>query len=532
MKAIATVLASVLLASSLWGAESAAELTKEERRVLELTPAVVLIIVTYKIQLPIPQDHADPKIMELNYTATGSGFIYRPDGYIITNGHVVADANLKDKQAQEARLESIFESLVNQLEHQINGRLSPQARQYVASHMSASTPHIIVILNNKSEYNAEIKQYSDPTGVNNGKDVAIIKIDANNLPTVKLGNSENLHVQEPITVIGYPGVASPLGFSLLSKDSLVVPTITNGHISAVKTDYKGSPVIQSDAAITHGNSGGPAFDPNNEAIGIATFGNMKEVAGFNFFVPINIALEFVRQSGAPPQQGQFDKIWLEALDAFSNHKWDTARGLLSDTLGLMPNEPDAIRLQNVAAQMAREEGPVGRAMESSGWLLWPVGGLVVVLVLGLAMWKAMSGKKPATAAVMAPPPPPPPPPPGQPGNFSVAPPPPGLPNGSYGTLHITAGALNGNRFPVPKAGLLIGRDSTKCAIVIGDDSVSKEHAWVVPLENEIFIIDRNSANGTYLNSPESPRINKVALKNGDRVYLGRKGTTILTYFAT
>jgi serine protease Do len=531
VKAIATVLASVLLASSLWGAESAAELTKEERRVLELTPAVVLIIVTYKIQLPIPQDHADPKIMELNYTATGSGFIYRPDGYIITNGHVVADANLKDKQAQEARLESIFESLVNQLEHQINGRLSPQARQYVASHMSASTPHIIVILNNKSEYNAEIKQYSDPTGVNNGKDVAIIKIDANNLPTVKLGNSENLHVQEPITVIGYPGVASPLGFSLLSKDSLVVPTITNGHISAVKTDYKGSPVIQSDAAITHGNSGGPAFDPNNEAIGIATFGNMKEVAGFNFFVPINIALEFVRQSGAPPQQGQFDKIWLEALDAFSNHKWDTARGLLSDTLGLMPNEPDAIRLQNVAAQMAREEGPVGRAMESSGWLLWPVGGLVVVLVLGLAMWKAMSGKKPATAAVMAPPPPPPPPP-GQPGNFSAAPPPPGLPNGSYGTLHVTAGALNGNRFPVPKAGLLIGRDSTKCAIVIGDDSVSKEHAWVVPLENEIFIIDRNSANGTYLNSPESPRINKVALKNGDRVYLGRKGTTILTYFAT
>jgi serine protease Do len=531
VKAIATVIASLLMASSLGAAESAAELTREERRVLELTPAVVLIIVTYKIQLPIPQDHADPKIMELNYTATGSGFIYRPDGYIITNGHVVADANMKDKQAQEARLESIFESLVNQLEHQINGRLSAQARQYVASHMSASTPHIIVILNNKSEYNAEIKQYSDPTGVNNGKDVAIIKIDANNLPTVKLGNSEALHVQEAITVIGYPGVASPLGFSLLSKDSLVVPTITNGHISAVKTDYKGSPVIQSDAAITHGNSGGPAFDPNNEAIGIATFGNMKEVAGFNFFVPINIALEFVRQSGAPPQQGQFDKIWLEALDAFSNHKWETARGLLSDTLGLMPNEPDAIRLQNVAAQMAREEGPVGRAMESSGWLMWPVGGLVVVLVLGLVMWKAMSGKKPATAGVLAPPPPPPPPP-GQPAGFTVAPPPPGLPNGSYGTLHITAGALNGNRFPVTKAGLLIGRDSTKCAIVIGDDSVSKEHAWVVPLENEIFIIDRNSANGTYLNSPDSPRVNKVALKNGDRVFLGRKGTTILTYFAT
>jgi hypothetical protein len=305
----------------------------------------------------------------------------------------------------------------------------------------------------------------------------------------------------------------------------------------VKTDYKGSPVIQSDAAITHGNSGGPAFDPNNEAIGIATFGNMKEVAGFNFFVPINIALEFVRQTGAPPQQGQFDKIWSEALDAFANHKWETARGLLADSLGLMPNEPDALRLQNLAAQMAREEGPLQRAMENSGWMMWPAGGLIVVLLIGLGAWKMAGSRRPAVAGGPMPPPPPafaasagalhsaPPPPP-------LAPPPPALMNGNYGSLHITAGALNGNRFPVPKAGLLIGRDATKCAVVISDDSVSKEHAWVVPLDNEIFVIDRNSANGTYLNSADSPRIGKVALKNGDRVFLGRKGTAVLTYFAS
>ena len=532
MKVISTVLATMMIASTLGAADTATELTKEERRVLELTPAVVLIIVTYQIQLPIPREKADPQIMKLDYTATGSGFIYRPDGYIITNGHVVADANLKDKQAQDARLQTIFEGLVHQLEKQIGGQLSPAARQYVASHMSASTPRILVILNNKSEYNAEIKQYSDPTGVNNGKDVAIIKIDANNLPTVKLGNSENLHVQEPITVIGYPGVASPLGFSLLSKDSLVVPTITNGHISAVKTDYKGAPVIQSDAAITHGNSGGPAFDPNNEAIGIATFGNIKEVAGFNFFVPINIALEFVRQTGAPPQQGQFDKIWAQALDAFSNHKWETAKGLFTDVLGLMPNEPDAIRLENISAQMARDENPMQRMMETSGWMIWPAGGIALVLVLGFVIWRMAAAKKPAFAGAAgagvpvagAPLPPPQP--------YSAPPPPPALHNGTFGTVHITAGALNGNRFPLPKAGLLIGRDSSKCAIVIGDDSVSKEHAWIVPLDNEIFVIDRNSANGTYLNSPDSPRISKVALKNGDRVFLGRKGTTVLTYSAS
>ena len=77
-----------------------------------------------------------------------------------------------------------------------------------------------------------------------------MKMDANNLPTVKLGDSSNVHIQEPITVIGYPAAASRVGLQILGVESLFVPTVTNGHISAVKADYKGMPVIQSDAAVT------------------------------------------------------------------------------------------------------------------------------------------------------------------------------------------------------------------------------------------------------------------------------------------
>ena len=128
----------------------------------------------------------------------------------------------------------------------------------MAAHISTSTPQIRVYLNNKASYNGEIKAYSDPTGVGNGKDVAILKIDGNNLPTVKLGNSDDVHIEEPITVVGYPGVASPLNFDWIGMESVTVPSITNGHISAKKVDYKGTPVLQSDAAITHGNSGGAA----------------------------------------------------------------------------------------------------------------------------------------------------------------------------------------------------------------------------------------------------------------------------------
>ena len=108
-----------------------------------------------------------------------------------------------------------------------------------------------------------------------------------------LGNSNNIHIQEPIIVIGYPGVASPIGLAGAEQESLFIPTVTNGHVSAVKSDYKGMPVIQSDAAMTHGNSGGPAFNEAGEVIGSPPLAPPRTAAGFNFFVPINTVMEFV-----------------------------------------------------------------------------------------------------------------------------------------------------------------------------------------------------------------------------------------------
>ena len=77
----------------------------------------------------------------------------------------------------------------------------------VALDIRYSRPDLKVYLANKSFYNGEIKAYSDPIS-KGGKDVAILKMDANNLPTVQLGDSSNIHIQDPITVIGYPAAAS------------------------------------------------------------------------------------------------------------------------------------------------------------------------------------------------------------------------------------------------------------------------------------------------------------------------------------
>ncbi len=510
--------------------------TTEEIRSLEESPGVVFIDVEYKVTGIIPDPGpAHRKLIQGTLGSMGTGFLYRPDGYLITNAHVVSDANTKDPQAQQTLKVRTLRALVESAEKLNQRPMSDAEKEYIFDKMRLTTPVIKVYLNNKAEYTGEIKVYSDPTGVNVGKDIAIVKIDASNLPTVALGNSDDVHVEEPITVIGYPGAASAMGDTLgeeISMQSLLVPTVTNGHISAVKMDYKGSPVLQSDAAITHGNSGGPAFDPDGKAIGIATFG-AQEAAGFNFFIPINTAMEFVRQAGAPPESGSFDATWHAALAAMTEQRWSHAHELLGHILEIMPGEPDAIRLQIVAADEEQKEVPT-----------WPyvAGGAALLLaLLGVGAWWMTTGRagKPAPVraesvriplaenarTVLSPSPAP------TPGLAPTV-----LQSGAgtknYGILQFTSGPLNGNRFPIPKAGVMIGRDSTKCAIVLADESVSKEHAWVVPVDNDVVVIDRNSTNGTYVNSLDSPRVSKTPLRSGDRVFIGRSGDISLTYFTS
>jgi serine protease Do len=510
------------------------KLTPDETAVLKHSPGVVLVIVSYTVAVRIPG--RDTGVLEFHPAATGSGFLYRPDGYLITNSHVVEDGNLKDPQARADHVKSIYKNIVHWVQERLQRTGLPPltVAESKVLKITASDPQIRVYLANKNYFRGEIKAYSDPTGINGGKDVAIVKVDANNLPTVKLGDSNAVRPGDPLMVIGYPGAVSPLsGFDMISMESALVPSVTNGHVSAVKTDYKGTPVIQSDAAITHGNSGGPAFNATGDVIGIATYATDREVAGFNFFVPINTAMEFVRQAGAAPEPGAFDSAWSNALDAYQAGKWDTAKGYISDTLNFMPNLPEALRLQTAAAQNVRSEGPVARLGENFGSMLWPAAGVVGVLVVGLAILLVMrSGKNRAPVpvpAAFAPP------------SASVravsidpippAPliPPKALPT-NFGSIHVTSGALTGSRFPIPKAGLKIGRDSAKNDVVVPDDTVSKEHAWIVPLDNEIVVIDRGSSNGTFINSIDTPGVNKVALKSGDRIFIGKKGAAVFTYF--
>ncbi len=175
-------------------------------------------------------EYAQPRSREQK--GSGSGVIIRPDGYIVTNNHVV------------------------------NGATSIQ-----------------VTLNNNQQYDATV------VGTDPATDVAIIKVDATDLPTIPLGDSDALRLGEWVLAIG-----SPLGAQLRS-------TITAGIVSAKgrsMPDYSGEfkieSFIQTDAAVNPGNSGGALVNKKGELVGINTaiVSQTGSYTGYSFAVPVNI----------------------------------------------------------------------------------------------------------------------------------------------------------------------------------------------------------------------------------------------------
>jgi serine protease Do len=172
--------------------------------------------------------------------SSGSGFIISEDGYIVTNNHVVSGAQ-----------------------------------------------KLTVIMTNGDEYEAQI------IGADSENDVALIKIEATDLPTVSIGDSDSIQVGQQVCAIG-----NPLGE--------LTNTLTVGYVSALDREINenGTPInmFQTDCAINSGNSGGPIFDMHGNVVGITTakysssssvFSSTASIEGIGFCIPSNDAMDIV-----------------------------------------------------------------------------------------------------------------------------------------------------------------------------------------------------------------------------------------------
>ena len=120
--------------------------------------------------------------------------------------------------------------------------------------------------------NGEIFHSISVLAVDERRDLAIVQVSGLNLPVLDLGNSDALTVGEPLVIVG-----SPRGLE---------GTVTAGILSSVRDSGEGFKVLQTDAAVNPGNSGGPLVNSKGQAIGVVSF-KMRSAEGLNFAIPIN-----------------------------------------------------------------------------------------------------------------------------------------------------------------------------------------------------------------------------------------------------
>ena len=233
-------------------------------------------------------------------------------------------------------------------------------------------------------YPAEVKAYSPaiksegppsgqtasqggkPEAERSGRDVAILKIEERDLPTLRLApNTAALKLGEQIFVIGYPGVV--LNHDFLSRKSQLEASVTVGRVSGFKIDINDRRVIQTDAAITWGNSGGPAFNLKGEVIGVATFISTtlegdQAIQGFNFLIPADSVHEFCGKIGLTPNPDtRFMTEWTEGVAAYFKGEYKRSLGHLNDAERIMPGFPDIQRLRGRCADESRQEPAIHAA---------------------------------------------------------------------------------------------------------------------------------------------------------------------------
>ena len=202
-------------------------------------PAVVNIQVTKQVVSQAPVDENDPLYPFFRHfqvpvpeqapmRGIGSGFIVSPDGYILTNAHVVDGA----KEVQ-------------------------------------------VKLTDRREFTAKV------VGTDPKSDVALVKINASGLPVVHIGDSKHIKVGQWVAAVG-----SPFGF-----ENSVTAGIVSATSRALPGDSY-VPFIQTDVAVNPGNSGGPLFDVNGNVIGINSqiYSQSGGYMGLSFAIPIDVAM--------------------------------------------------------------------------------------------------------------------------------------------------------------------------------------------------------------------------------------------------
>lgn len=375
------------------------------------------------------------------YGGMGSGFIISADGYIGTNGHVavlsvkngVIEA-IKDPKVMYKLLIAMGDSTADAMDFVDKAQANPAYLVVLSAQImklpestfdesSKDQLYVATFSNDAVDWQdwaktgnfketdsikkvklvgydfdptdeyaimgAYRKSQFDELGKFTHSDVAILKTEGTNFPITKLGTIDSLTNGSPLTIIGYPGVSDE---SPLTDNKKIEATVTKGTVSAIRdSNGAGKKLIQSDARISHGNSGGPVFDENGKVVALATYVSNQLQEGdstYAYLRDIKDLKDLAKDKSITLNtDSKTQKAWSQGLDDFYSAHFSAAISKFEEAKKIYP------ALAQADAMITAAKTKIANGEEATDPLLTALLLGVGVLALGGIVFMVMTISK-------------------------------------------------------------------------------------------------------------------------------------------
>ena len=342
-------------------------------------------------------------------TSSGTGFLITSDGYVATNCHLIdRDKAFIRRQFILSAFQQITEANISAFESAWATRFSDQQRTLLYNTYASVYARLFSMALYDLKKDIFVEYSADSSNGSSipvkkiahvvvrgqpmpGKDIALLKIDGDSsLPTLKIATDDLPRVGEQLFVYGFPGPVT--NNSYVSSESAIEPTLTTGIVSALKKSVEGWPLIQMDANINRGSSGGPVCNEKGEVVGLTTFGSIENsgglAAGLNFAIPVSILQEYLDSAAVVASPSDVSLIFGDGVILYDKEYYKEALRKFKEVKEINRRFPGLTAYINDAEQRLRQNDERKASMIRYDLLIFGL-----LLLIALVLFKFLKRKR-------------------------------------------------------------------------------------------------------------------------------------------